>query len=357
MVGEPVQQRAGEALRTKHFGPFVEGEVGGDQDGAPLVALAEDLEEQFRPGGGQGDEAQLIDGQQVEQPSFVPGPQRSALPRFHRHDAPARFPSRCTSLPWRCWTTGPAAWSRSLERQPASPHPAALAGNSPVYGPGWESPLVVAQGVAGKPGLFLPGRTVYFCPFQPGVQQDDALRLRQGLGERAGGQESGPAGGAAGPRRLLPGQYRAEEASGARNDRGSLLELLDLVVEGDTLVVTHIDRLSRGLTHGLQVIEGLHRAGVEFRSLSEDFDTATATGKLQLTMVLAFSEWWRNSIRERSVAGQAKARAEGRFPGRRPSLNERQREYIRAERSKGVSQRDLVKRLEVSRWTIQQVDR
>ena len=81
------------------------------------------------------------------------------------------------------------------------------------------------------------------------------------------------------------GNIRAEEASGARNDRGGLLELLDLVVEGDTLVVTHIDRLSRGLTHGLQAIEGLHRAGVEFRSLSEDFDTATATGKLQLTMV------------------------------------------------------------------------
>ena len=77
------------------------------------------------------------------------------------------------------------------------------------------------------------------------------------------------------------GNIRAEEASGARNDRGGLLELLDLGVEGDTLVVTHIDRLSRGLTHGLQVIEGLHRAGVEFRSLSEDFDTATATGKLQ----------------------------------------------------------------------------
>ena len=112
------------------------------------------------------------------------------------------------------------------------------------------------------------------------------------------------------------GNVRAEEASGAKNDRGGLLELLDLVVEGDTLVVTHIDRLSRGLTYGLQVIEGLHHAGVEFRSLSEDFDTATATGKLQLAMVLAFSEWWRNSIRDRSVAGQAKARAEGRFPGR-----------------------------------------
>ena len=97
------------------------------------------------------------------------------------------------------------------------------------------------------------------------------------------------------------GNIRSEEASGAKNDRGGLLELLDLVVEGDTLVVTHIDRLSRGLTYGLQVIEGLHRAGVEFRSLAEDFDTSTATGKLQLAMVLAFSEWWRNSIRDRSA--------------------------------------------------------
>ena len=152
------------------------------------------------------------------------------------------------------------------------------------------------------------------------------------------------------------GHIRADEASGAKNDRGGRLELLDLVLEGDTLVVTHIDRLSRGLTYGLQVIEGLHHAGVEFRALAEDFDTATSTGKLQLSMVLAFSEWWRNSIRERSVAGQAKARAEGRFPGRRPSLSEQQREYSRVERSKGVSKRELAKRLEVSRWTVQQVD-
>ena len=75
--------------------------------------------------------------------------------------------------------------------------------------------------------------------------------------------------------------------------------------------------------------------GVEFPSLSEDFDTSMANSRLQLSMVLAFSEWWRNSIRDRLVAGQARARAEGRFPGRRPSLSERKREYIRVERSKG----------------------
>ena len=121
-------------------------------------------------------------------------------------------------------------------------------------------------------------------------------------------------------------------------------------------MVTRIDRLSRGLTQGLQVIGGLHHAGVESRSLGEDFDTATANGKLQLQMVLAFSEWWRNSIREHSVAGRAKARTEGRFPGRRPSLTEQQREYVRDEQSRRVSQRELAKRLEVSRWPIQQVD-
>ena len=42
----------------------------------------------------EGDEAQLVDDQQVEQPSFVPGLQRSALPRLHRYDAPSWFPSQ-----------------------------------------------------------------------------------------------------------------------------------------------------------------------------------------------------------------------------------------------------------------------
>ena len=61
VVGEAVQQRSGETLRSEDFGPFVERQIGGDQDGASLVALAEDLEQQFRPGGGQGHGAQFVD--------------------------------------------------------------------------------------------------------------------------------------------------------------------------------------------------------------------------------------------------------------------------------------------------------
>ena len=73
----------GEPFRAEHVSPLVEGQVGGDQDGASFVALAEDLEEEFRAGGGQGHEAQLVDDQQSEtgqlplqgeQAAVVPGP-------------------------------------------------------------------------------------------------------------------------------------------------------------------------------------------------------------------------------------------------------------------------------------------
>ena len=65
-MSEAVQQRAGEAFLAEDIGPLVEGEVGRYQGGAPLVALAEDLEEQFRSGAGKGHEAQFVDDQQVQ---------------------------------------------------------------------------------------------------------------------------------------------------------------------------------------------------------------------------------------------------------------------------------------------------
>ena len=82
VMGEPVQQGSSQAFRAEDLGPLIEGQVGGDQDGAPLVALAEDLEEEFCAGGGEGHEALFIDDQQaeagqlplqVEQPFLVPG--------------------------------------------------------------------------------------------------------------------------------------------------------------------------------------------------------------------------------------------------------------------------------------------
>ena len=66
MVGQSVQQRSGQPLGAEDLGPLVEGQVGGYQDRALLVSLAEDLEEQFGSGPGQGNEAKLVYDQQLE---------------------------------------------------------------------------------------------------------------------------------------------------------------------------------------------------------------------------------------------------------------------------------------------------
>ena len=72
MEGEAVQQGASEPFRAEDLGPLVEGQVGGHQDGAPFVALAEDLEEEFNPGVGQGHEAQFVDDQQPDTGQLAP---------------------------------------------------------------------------------------------------------------------------------------------------------------------------------------------------------------------------------------------------------------------------------------------
>ena len=61
-MGEAVEESAGEALGAEHLGPFVEGQIGGDQGRAPLVALAEHLEQELGAGLGQRHEAEFVDG-------------------------------------------------------------------------------------------------------------------------------------------------------------------------------------------------------------------------------------------------------------------------------------------------------
>ena len=65
VVGEAIEQRAGQALGGEHAGPLVEGQIAGDDDGAAFVALAEDLEQQLGAGRRERDVAQFIDDQKL----------------------------------------------------------------------------------------------------------------------------------------------------------------------------------------------------------------------------------------------------------------------------------------------------
>ena len=111
-----------------------------------------------------------------------------------------------------------------------------------------------------------------------------------------------------------------EAASGGRWDRPILHDMLRQLRPGDTVVVWKLDRLTRSLKDLLHLIERIETAGAGFRSLTEAIDTTTPAGRMMMQMVGSFAEFERAMIRERTNAGLAQARLEGRVGGRRPKL-------------------------------------
>jgi len=107
-----------------------------------------------------------------------------------------------------------------------------------------------------------------------------------------------------------------DKISGVKEDRDGLLQVLEIVRPGDTLVVWKLDRLGRSLQHLISVIDELKEKDVYFRSLKENLDTSSSTGKLIFHIFGALAEFERDIIRERTMAGLAAARARGRVGGR-----------------------------------------
>ena len=98
--------------------------------------------------------------------------------------------------------------------------------------------------------------------------------------------------------------------------------MLRTLSEGDTLVVWKLDRLGRSMRHLVTLIEDLRSRGVNFRSLTDSIDTSTAMGRF--STLWAPAEMERELIVERTRAGLAAARQQGRIGGRRPKLTEQQ---------------------------------
>ena len=119
-----------------------------------------------------------------------------------------------------------------------------------------------------------------------------------------------------------------EAASGGRWDRPVLHDMLRQLRPGDTVVVWKLDRLTRSLKDLLHLIERIEAAGAGFRSLTEAIDTTTPPGRMMMQMVGSFAEFERAMIRERTSAGLAQARSEGRVGGRRRKLDVKQRREI-----------------------------
>jgi DNA invertase Pin-like site-specific DNA recombinase len=119
-----------------------------------------------------------------------------------------------------------------------------------------------------------------------------------------------------------------ETASGGRWDRPELHRLLDQLRKGDVVVVWKLDRLTRSLKDLLLILEKVEAAEAGFRSLTEAVDTTVPAGRMLTQMLGSFAEFERAMIRERTRAGLRAAREEGRVGGRKPKLDESQRQEI-----------------------------
>lgn len=108
-------------------------------------------------------------------------------------------------------------------------------------------------------------------------------------------------------------------ASGKKDDRPGLINCLKALREGDTLIVWKLDRLGRDLHHLINTVHDLTAKNIGLKVLTGHgaaIDTTTAAGKLVFGIFAALSEFEREMIKERTLAGMASARARGRKGGR-----------------------------------------
>lgn len=154
---------------------------------------------------------------------------------------------------------------------------------------------------------------------------------------------------------LQPRHTIAETISGSVQaaDRPGFSKLLDKLDEGDTLVVTKLDRLGRNTTDVLSTVERLAGMGVHVHCLAlKGVDLTSATGRLHMTVLAAVAQFERDLLVERTHAGLARAKAEGKKLGRRDTLTEEQKNAIRARLAGGATARGLAKEYGVSHPTI-----
>ncbi len=136
--------------------------------------------------------------------------------------------------------------------------------------------------------------------------------------------------------------------------REQLDAALDFVREGDTLVVTKLDRLARSTAHLLQIAEALTAKGANLKVLDLDLDTSTATGKLLFTMIGAIGEFERELMLERQREGIAKAKADGKYKGRKPTARAKA-DQVLALKDEGVGATEIANRLEIGRASVYRI--
>ncbi|MBD2783681.1 recombinase family protein, partial [Xenorhabdus sp. 3] len=143
-----------------------------------------------------------------------------------------------------------------------------------------------------------------------------------------------------------------DKISGKTANRPGLTQALEHLKPGDTLVVWKLDRLGRSVKNLIALNERLTHANVHFQSLTDSIDTSTPMGRFFFYVMSALAEMERELIIERTNAGLAAARAQGRIGGRPVALSEENYQLACQLLSEGKTRRDIAALFNISLSTI-----
>jgi DNA invertase Pin-like site-specific DNA recombinase len=144
----------------------------------------------------------------------------------------------------------------------------------------------------------------------------------------------------------------SDKKSGAQNVRKGLEEALSHLRPGDTLVVWKLDRLGRSVKQLVDLVQELEAKGSQFRSLKDNIDTSTSTGRFFFHMMASLAQMERELIAERTKAGLEAARKLGRTGGRPRSMTDGKVRSAKKLLKSGMPPRDVAENLGVSLATL-----
>ncbi|MFS0773831.1 recombinase family protein [Sphingomonas sp. 1P08PE] len=142
----------------------------------------------------------------------------------------------------------------------------------------------------------------------------------------------------------------AEKESGTNTvGRQALADALDFIREGDTLIVTRIDRLARSVADLEAIVAKVKAKGAFLKAVEQPIDTSTAAGTAFLQMLGVFAQFETAIRKERQAEGIAKAKQEGRYKGRKPSVDVQR---VRALRAEGIRPTQIAAELGIARASV-----
>lgn len=153
-------------------------------------------------------------------------------------------------------------------------------------------------------------------------------------------------------RRVLRGRDQVSSVDVVKREK--LTEALAFARQGDTLVITKLDRLARSVAHLVDLLRQLEAKGVSLRILGMGIDTGTPTGKLMLNILGGVAEFEREIMLERQREGIAKAKAEGKYKGRAPTARAKADDVVKLHRD-GIGGSEIAKRLGIGRASVYRI--